>query len=544
MAKQKRKINRPIAVIDLETDPFKYGRIPRPFCAGFYSLDKGFINFWGNDCIENLVSFLESLNEPHTIYAHNGGKFDYHYFLKYIGNPIKIIGSRIAKATIGQHEIRDSYSIIPIPLATYVKDSIDYEHFEIDKREKYKKEIIAYLKTDCVALFDIVSKFIERFGKKLTIGGTAIEQLKKMHPFDRTYANHDSTFRQFYFGGRVENYGLGIFKGDFKVYDVNSMYPHVMRECAHPTGLKYVSTTNKIIDKNGEIAGFKGAKFYFAHITCEQRGAFPVRVKGEALNYDISSGEFFVTSHELKAAIKTGRAWKIKILKAYFPQETINFKNYVDTYMEEKIFYKKKFNESVELSEKNAAKAGEIFSKLLLNAAYGKFGQSSENYYDYWIGEPPNKSWQLYNASMHSIEIYRKPSETETFYDVATAASITSAARAVLMLALADCDRPMYCDTDSIICENLKSELHETKLGAWKLEATGDTLALCGKKLYALKSGREHVKTASKGVVMSGGEIFSLAKGKSFTWENSAPSFTLGKNVVSFTQRKILAKTL
>ena len=520
--------NRPIAVIDFETDPFLYGREPRPFCAGFYSPEKGFIEFWGDDCIARLCEFIEGLKTPHTIYAHNGGKFDFHFMLEWLENPIKIISSRIAQVKIGIHELRDSYCIIPIPLSAYQKDSIDYNLLERDKREANRAEIVAYLKTDCTALFDIVSRFVERFGLQLTIGGTAIKTLRSIHEFDSTSKWHDEKYRPFYFGGRVEAFQTGIVKGNWKVYDVNSMYPHVMANMLHPTGKKYRTGYNRIIDRRGRIAGFADAPFYFARIRCKQLGAFPVRSKNAPLNFEIPSGEFCVTSHELKAAIETGRVWDIEVLEVAVPEETTSFGDYVARFMEEKIS-----------SKARGDKAGEIFAKLLLNSAYGKFAQNPAHYYDYWIGDPDDEKYEIYSADVNSIDIWRKPSEREAFYDVATAASITGAARSVLMLALSNAINPIYCDTDSIICEGLNAELDGSKLGAWKLEAQGDTIAVAGKKMYALRNGSEYVKTASKGVVLTGTEIFGLCGGTAKQWKNEAPSFSLGKNRVKFVQRTI-----
>jgi hypothetical protein len=526
--KTKSAASRPIATIDFETDPFLYGREPKPFCAGFYSLECGFVEFWGLDCVARLCEFIQGLKTPHTIYAHNGGKFDFHFMLEFLENPIKIISSRIAHVKMGIHELRDSYCIIPIPLSAYQKDSIDYKRLEAAVRDQHRAEIVAYLKTDCTALFDIVSRFVERFGLQLTIGGTAIKTLKSIHEFDSTTKWHDEKFRPFYFGGRVEAFQTGIVPGNWKVYDVNSMYPFVMSEMLHPTGKRYKTGYNRVIDRRGRIAGFADAPFYFAKIKCRQLGAFPVRMKNAPLNFEIPSGEFCVTSHELKAAIESGRAWDVEVLEVMVPDETISFGEYVSRFMEEKIS-----------SKARKDKAGEIFAKLLLNSAYGKFAQNPAHYFDYWIGEPDSEAYEIYSADINSIDIWRKPSEREAFYDVATAASITGAARAVLMRALSMAVNPIYCDTDSIICEGLNCELDESKLGAWKLEATGDTVAVAGKKMYALRNGSEYVKTASKGVVLSGEEIFGLCGGKAKQWKNETPSFSLGKNRVKFVQRTI-----
>lgn len=519
---------RPIATIDFETDPFEYGRIPKPFCAGFYSLETGFLWFWGPKCADELNAYVLSLKTPHIIYAHNGGKFDAYFLLKWLSNPIKVIGSRIAKVTWGIHELRDSYSILPIPLRVFEKDTIDYAKLESEVRETHRDEIVKYLRTDCISLHTLVFKFIERFGLQLTIGGTAIKKLREFHPCDNRQRHHDEKYRKFYFGGRVEALEVGVLKGDWKIYDVNSMYPAVMKNMPHPTGAKYECGFARDIDKNGNIAGFKNAPFYFAVIECDQQGAFPVRSKNAPLDFDVPHGVFEVTSHELKAAIKCGRVQKIIVKEVYVPAETISFGEYVDTYMKEKI------------SSKQAGdKAGEIFAKLLLNSAYGKFGQSPDGYFDYWIGDPddPDK-WELHASGIGQPTIWKKPSERAMYYDVATAASVTGAARAVLMLALAAAKRPAYCDTDSIICESLDLPLSETELGKWKLEATGDLLGIAGKKMYALKSGKKIVKSASKGAVLDGNEVFRLCAGETIHWKNQAPSFSL-KQSPRFVDRKI-----
>ena len=75
----KKKINRLLATIDLETDPFQHGRLPKPFLSGFDDGNR-VVEFWGDDCILRLVEFLATLEDPYIIYAHNGGKFDFFYF--------------------------------------------------------------------------------------------------------------------------------------------------------------------------------------------------------------------------------------------------------------------------------------------------------------------------------------------------------------------------------------------------------------------------------------------------------------------------------
>lgn len=520
-----------IAVIDFETDPFLYGRIPRPFAAGFFD-GEIYREFWGDKCAEYLVSFISTLETPYIIYAHNGGKFDFFYLLPWLQNPLKIINGRITKAGFCNiHQLRDSYAILPVPLKAYQKDDIDYACFEKDKREKYKADILHYLAKDCEYLFNLVSAFAERFGDKLTIGGTAISKLREIHPFPTGNAAHDEKFRPFYFGGRVQCFDAGILKGDFKIYDVNSMYPDRMKNAIHPVGRGYACPVNPKLLPDGKLKGF-GNRPYFAEIIAKNRGAFPVRTK-EGLSFEQKEGRFFTTSHEIEIALRYNLADIKQVVSAFVPQQLISFGDYVDIYSAEKI-----------AAKKSGDKVSEIFSKLLLNSAYGKFAQNPENYFEYKIiGNVSELSredfaeWDLYEIH-GDYQIWRKPAKAKSYFDVATAASITGASRAKLLEGLALSVNPIYCDTDSIICESFNGETDDSKLGAWKCEGEADTVAIAGKKLYAAFQAGKCVKLASKGARLTGRDVVALCKGQAFEWKSDAPSFGLG-HAPNFTHRKI-----
>lgn len=530
-----RKINRKLAVIDLETDPFLHGRLPKPFLSGFYDGER-IVEFWGDDCILQLVTFLATLKDKYVIYAHNGGKFDFFYFFDYLENPVRIINGRIVVSHIGDHQLRDSYAILPVPLKTHGKKEIEYWKFEREHREEHKPEIIEYWKYDCESLYDLVFKFRERFGDKLTIGSTAIGVLQKMHPFTKANKAHDETYRPFYFGGRVEALETGILEGKFEVYDVNSMYPDAMKNVVHPEGRKYAMVCEPKLVGDCMLKGFK-CPFFFIRVIGKNHGALPMRTK-EGLNFRIPYGEFHTTSHELRVALRHGLFEIEKIVVAYVPHNTIQFGDYVDTFMEEKILGKKQGNKTMEL-----------FSKLLLNSAYGKFGQNSDNYYDFQIVRELSEitqldnfdEWELYEQH-REFSIWRKKVDRDAFFDVAIAASITSASRANLLGALSTATRPIYCDTDSIICEEFNGRKSDFELGAWKHEATLSRVAVAGKKLYAgFNAAGEVEKLATKGVRLSADEIVRLCGGADVHWQNMAPSFSVS-NAPKFISRTIKSR--
>src|SRR5690242_14250059 len=221
---------RKIAVLDLETDPFEHGRMIEPFVSGFYDGDK-FVSYWSDDCVKKLVGLLETIDEPLTIYAHNGGRFDYFYFLPYIDGDLRIVNGRIIQGHLGKHEIRDSFAIMPFALETYHKTPIDYDRFRRTVRASYRDEILSYLRDDCMDLHTLCVAFHAEFGDALTIGSASMKQLKKFHSFSTGNNIYDEKIRKdFYFGGRNQVFQSGIIDAAIQVYDVNSMYPFVMRE--------------------------------------------------------------------------------------------------------------------------------------------------------------------------------------------------------------------------------------------------------------------------------------------------------------------------
>jgi len=517
--KQKRRI----AVFDLETDPFLFGRKPEPFAAGFYD-GVDYVEFWGSDCVVNLANYCEDRDGDFYLMAHNGGKFDFIYLIerRLLENPVKVINGRIVSAKMGRHTLRDSYAFLPVPLAAYQKDEIDYSHFEKGVRDRYKAEILHYLKKDCEYLFDMVKAFTDRFGVQLTIGGTAIKQLEKFHPFERQNRTHDETFRPFYFGGRVQCFETGHIRRDLKVYDVNSMYPYVMSTMLHPTGREYsyFDGDNVVFNSDYDVIGFEG-KPYFIHFEGDNHNALPTRTKS-GLDFTISKGEFYTTSHEFKVCMRYGLVKPSAVLSVFVATKTIAFAEYVNHFIIEKV---------------NAKKAGdriaEIFAKLLLNSAYGKFGQNPDHYKD-WIFKTEDLSYtELLNAGYtpyqdyDGVELWERPSDNESYFDVATAASITGASRAVLLEALQHAKGVVYCDTDSIICESYDGDIDSYRLGAWDFEKEGDAIFIYAKKIYALYHKGVCVKLASKGVRMNGEDIIKLCKGINYVYKRDAPNLKM-----------------
>jgi hypothetical protein len=548
-----------IAVLDLETDPFEFGVVVQPFLSGFYD-GKRLITHWSDDCIKQLVDSLEKESTKWCIYAHNGGRFDFFYFLDYLQRgDMRIINGRIVQARIGSHELRDSFAIMPFPLADYDKDTIDYNKMRRDRRETHRDEIQAYFKNDLTALYDLVTAFHAEFGDKLTIGSASMSELKKRSKFDCGSGEYDAKFRKdFYFGGRNQVFKGGIIDGDIRVYDVNSMYPFAMSSDLHPVGT--IHAVSKRIEANSVFVVAEGHNY----------GAFPQRCKDNSLDFTVPYGTFSTTIHEWRAALETNSFKPTKIIKSYTWRDRATFEEFVNHFYDAK-----------SKAKEQGDKIRELFYKYCLNSAYGKFAQNPDNYFDWFItsygeypdtwhectkscNEPCEKKWEPAYIFELKYIIWRRPLERKLWYNIATGASITGAARAILLKGICATKEPLYCDTDSIICRGASLvQVHDTRLGFWDLEASGSVAAICGKKLYAiLDSDVERVKAkfekkkktpeildtsfgtvavvkkAHKGARLTGAEILRIAQGETITAENPVPSFKWD-GTATFTKRRL-----
>lgn len=509
-----------IAIVDCETDPFAPDFLIKPFAIGFRTPDR-YVQFWGDDCVKQFFDYLATCEERFIIYAHNGGKFDFFFFLEFLASNTspRIINGRLVQIFFGSQEFRDSYAIVDIPLAKFQKDEIDYGKFERHCRETHKEEILRYLESDCDYLYQLVTEFHSRFGDKLTAASAALQVLNSFHGFERiTSEAVDEKFREYYYGGRVQCFERGILRPTvgkkFRVVDENSMYPRAMAEDLHPISASY-DLNDCLTDQTD-----------FATVIAKSSGALPMRMENGSLDFPHTTGRFFATGHEIRAGIETNTLEILDVECAWEFTRKSTFAEFVEYHYPLKV--KAKYDKD---------KLAEIMYKLVLNASYGKFALNPRKFksWQLTLGEVPQPlasddypdGWTLHSSNGEFC-IWERPSPRRGgFYNIATAASITGAARANLLRNLQFAERPIYCDTDSIICEEFHGDLDETRLGAWKVEAIGDLAAIAGKKLYAIFDGDKVLKKASKGCTLTGEQIVEICNGAAILYENRVPSFHL-----------------
>lgn len=516
-----------IATIDFETDPFEFGHVPEPFLAVYHDGDQT-AKFWGDDCAKQLFDFIKG--KKVDIYAHNGGKFDVYFLLKFIKSAEpKIINGRIASIKIGKATLKDSYCILPVPLKAFNKVDIDIQKMHRSVREKHKDEIIHYCEMDCIYLLEAVKKFVDQYGVNLTLAGAAMKFWKNQNPKNmvaKLSESKDAILREYYFGGRTEVLNRGIHTGNFKYYDINSAYPFAMSNFEHPAG-----NAPRSIECLDEPYITKS----FFTIKAISRGALPYRDKDKAVRFpnDNTIREYKCTGWELKTGLETGTIDLIAVVKQLYFEHTINFKEYI------KYFFDMKAQ-----AKKDNDKTNYIFSKLFMNSLYGKFGTNPREFKDYLLAHPDyrEESYTPGPCVWEDLRIFTRPTEKPAnFLNVATAASITGFVRAYLFENILKTKNPLYCDTDSIICADGSALSVSEKLGDWDIEGDNITkVAVAGKKMYATFQGDKAYKTGCKGARLTAEQILKVAQGEILNYRFDAPSFSLIKPP-TFTERRIKA---
>jgi hypothetical protein len=553
--KEKDKRIKNIAVLDMETDRFNGETEARifPFCAEIYSRNFDPIVIWNDDpdgFVAEVVAAIEGLPDEYTVFAHNGGKFDWQFLIRKMRGDVSFKGRSIMSAKIGNHTLRDSFHLLPEKLAAYRKDEFDYSKLDRDVRHLHRDEILSYQHHDCVYLFDLLHHFVNEHGLKISIGQAAMAAMSAAgYKVENLSEGTDAFFRNYYFGGRVECLtGKGVYEsGDkpWKLYDVNSMYPAAMAQFKHPVGRAF--ECRGPYEEDGAPLT-PGPNTIFLEVECNNHGALVKRgLDGETSAYNGHS-TFRTTVHEYNVAIKYGLISDVRIKYLIDFTFISTFEKFVIPRYERRQTLKRQMRDmKIEgLAETEAfqlAKRNDLTEKYLLNNAYGKYAQNPRNYKESYITDhgwrPPNP--MSYDKDGHPIfdksveawlpvgcndprmgplvycareddmvpenqaiwddlpaiqnkllgySIWERPTTKLRFRNVATAASITGAARAVLLEAICNAVDPIYCDTDSLICrELLNLDLDDSRLGAWDLEDEFSRVIIAGKKTYGCDRG-------------------------------------------------------
>ena len=412
-------------------------------------------------------------------------------------------------------------------------------------RDEYMPEIREYLESDCRNLYNLVTGFINQYGLHISTASAAMKFWQYKLPcgrqdIPRSDGHFYEKFSRFFFGGRVQCFERGDITIDAQSADINSAYPTAMMH-EHPYGLFYIEQDGK--PKKG--ADKWGPMFF--DIECISRGAFGYRGLNGHLYYpdDGIKRVYHVTGWELVCAIETDTVSELKILTHYEFTGLKSFRDYITHFWD----IRKEFKAA-------GATHDSDFAKLMMNSLYGKFAANPERYKETML-IPRDEFYSEYIDKLEETDSWREFREwiilqrqqdntQKKYFNLATAASITGFVRAKLWRAICECERPFYCDTDSITAVSFGPSVElGSELGQWEIEYEYDRVIMGGKKLYAFHHRGQSMtdaaawKLASKGARLTHEDLIKIAAGKTVTYRSIAPTFSVAKSQPSFINRDI-----
>lgn len=475
-----------IAVFDIETHKWI-----NPYSVTFYD-GEIYKVFTGQTCISNFLrEVIRHKYRAFTIFAHNGGRFDFNFIMETLKKwqyDIKIIfqGSRCLQIKVfhqkeGKLEKRngrnattfsDSYALLKFSLAKLTKD-FNVEHKKINftkdidiKKLGFKDEyeylyylykqkdqrFYDYIKNDVYGLYEVLNKFNniihEKQGKmSLTIASTALKTFqlgymkRKIKMVDRTI---NDEMKQAYYGGRTEIFRMYLPDNHYYCYDINSLYPHVMFNNEFPV------TPPKLI-KNITLTNIKEN---LGITKCRVKTPDDIYIPVLPIHHEINktrklifpTGKFegYWDNHQIRKAIQLG--YKIEPIKGWvFSGEKI-FKEYVHKFYDMKLKSKKDT-------------PSYVISKLLLNSLYGKFAQRQDSEMVMKITDPKEaKKYEIVGIIDPDFSMYRIKCESKgNFFIPQISIHVTALAQLHLYSLIEQVlqkDKIIaYCDTDSIFTD-------------------------------------------------------------------------------------------
>lgn len=449
----------------------------------YFTTVKKFINF--------LVKNIDKI--PQDIFAHNGGKFDFAFLYSELlkRQDVQVIsiiprGSSVLsiEVKIGDRKIyfRDSLALLPFSLKK-LTEAFDVEtkkgEWDHSKTTHVTDEMVEYNKSDCIGLHQVLTKFweqpvVKKSGQAYTIASQALKVFQTFMKDDHDKCGKivDHFVRGAYFGGRTE-----IFKPihntneKLKEYDINSMYPYVMKEKEYPVG-KAIICFDRVPEKLG---------VYECEVQCPDSLYIPVL--GVLLNgkYCFPKGKFTGrwTTSEIDLAISKG--YKIKYLRGvYWPESKKIFSEYVDTLYEMR-----------QQAQKGSVQ--DIVCKLLLNSLYGRFALNCKRENLVFEMTENSQIYESFEIEGKNVELFKNKVELDSWTYSPWAVFVTSYARIHLYTYFDD--SVFYCDTDSIFTTSTKESSRE--LGGLKFESEYESAVFLLPKTYSLDGQKK--KIAMKG---------------------------------------------
>jgi hypothetical protein len=479
---------------------------------------------------KSIAKFLDALEEmekpPKHIFSHFGGGYDFLFLfdeiLKTARGDIENIIARGGNILFfdyvwidGQGEerkvtFRDSSAIFPFGLKKLADDfRVKNKKGEINyaKIRKITPELLAYLESDCRALFECLSSYfdtplIRRAGPAFTSASQAMRifRLYLRAPLYSSTREADSFIRRGYFGGRVEIFRpyfgprAGSKQKLLHVFDVNSLYPSIMRDNEFPT-------------QEGEFTRRrKKGTLYFADVTVSVPPMYVPPLpflcpKRKKLIFPTGKFRGIYSSVELEYAESLG----VEVLKVH---RVLKMKRASP-------IFRKFITELYKIREKNPrGSVLNYLAKTAMNSLYGRMGLNLDKEELKIMGSIQDwatmDEYRRYNFGKREVKILRGRKILKSFSNVGIAAWVTSLARIKMHEYLLAHEKEIYyIDTDSLF--TTKKIPSSEKLGEMKHEYSVKEACFILPKTYAVRF-QEMIKGKKKKLVMKGFENKKLHK--------------------------------
>ncbi|GKV53287.1 hypothetical protein SLEP1_g59819 [Rubroshorea leprosula] len=459
-----------------------------PYAAGFLVVRVG-DELLSETANQRLAAVVRNEPSIKTVYFHNFSRFDGILILKYLAThgmkytfiPLMrnnmLYELAIYRGKKLLFRLKDSITLLPSSLDKLAKNlcpelgtkgSIQHEDVQESNLIPLRKELLDYMKQDILLLGGVMQKAQDIYWTqykvdivtKLTLSSLALTIFRSVYynqkdwPIYIPNRNEDSFIRSAYYGGHADTYiphGENLY-----YYDVNSLYPYIMKTFPMPGG-KPIWDGNLLGQDLDNLFGF-----IEAYVECPpniKRPFLPYRdSKRKILRFPTGQFVGVYYSEELKYARDIG--YQIMPLKGYLfeNKNSTPFGGFVSTLFEKRQEAKKTGNEALS-----------YVYKILMNSLYGRFGINPNctftevcdvNRYniltkttDFIFADKLSEHY--YIVSYHSYIYAEEESEWKPprISAVQLAAAVTACARIHMYpyISRPDC---YYTDTDSVVLGN------------------------------------------------------------------------------------------
>ena len=524
-----------------------------------------------------MLGFLESLAwaageaKVPTVYFHNFARFDgiilmKHYTKlgdKYTINPL-MRNNRLYELVVSQEHtgrkgnkvmkvvlrFRDSLHLLPSSLDTLaktlcpelgVKGSIKHDEVEVSNLVTKRAELLEYMIQDIRLLGGVMLKAQDLYFNKfqvdvvdcLTLSALAMRIYRTIYydpnsfPIHIPKRNEDTFIRRGYYGGHADVY---IPHGtDLHYYDVNSLYPFIMKTYHMPGG-KPVWYGNLEGQELSQLYGF-----IEAYVVCPStitRPFLPYKDSNDTLLFPTGKFVGVYYSEELKYARTLG--YTILPLRGYlFDEKPSPFDGFVSSLF------------SLRQEARRAGHESTAYGyKILMNSLYGRFGINPKSTvtevcdlerYNYLtqnkhltLGDKLSDYYYIVSYLINTEQDNDSDWKPPRISAVQLAAAITACSRIHMYpyISRPDC---YYTDTDSAILGSPlpEEEVSSTELGKLKLEHIVKRGIFLASKSYWLST------QDGGNILKHKGQAKHLVDDKWFESQYADPSLTKQMSVVN-----------